>query len=243
MKPTLKLLAMSSFSWLLHSTFAEPLTLVSTSPQFWATNVDAATQRAISLRFDQSLRGTLTDWIGLDVLSPPSDLRTKYSSDHTSCSIDVRLEPGHVYICALNGRALPGVGFQNEKGLALRPTFLVFQTSGNVAAQDAPPRVVRSIPQHGVMIDSRRVQSLTIWFDKPMNPKEQGLHMFENNKPIDISTLPCGYSPDKMTFTLPYAFKPGAQYRFELNDVYDIGFSATNRVPLWPVQIAFATAQ
>ena len=71
--------------------FAEPLKLVSTSPQFWATNVSAS-EKTISLTFDQRLRSTLTDWIGLDVLSPPSNLQTKYSADHMSCSIDVHLD-------------------------------------------------------------------------------------------------------------------------------------------------------
>jgi hypothetical protein len=222
--------------------FAEPLKLLSASPQLWATNVNAS-QKTISITFDQRLRSTLTDWIGLDVLSPPSDLQTKYSPDHMTCSIDVHLEPGHVYICALNGRGIPGVGFQSEKGIPLPPTFLVFQTAGNIAQQDAPPHVVRSIPQHGATVDRARVQSVTITFDKPMNVKKHGLHMFENNNPVDISKAPVTYSPDGLTFTLAYAFKPATQYRFELNDVHDIGFSGANRVPLWPVQISFATAQ
>jgi hypothetical protein len=217
-----------------------PLKLVSTSPQFWATNVNAS-QKTILLTFDQKLRSTLTDWIGLDVLSPPSDLQTKYAADHMSCSIDVHLDPGHVYICALNGRGIPGVGFQTEKGIPLPPTFLVFQTAGNIAPQDAPPHVVRSIPQHGAAVDRTRTQSLTITFDKPMNAKKHGLHMFENNNPVDISKAQSSYSPDGLTFTLPYAFNPSTQYRFELNDVHDIGFSATTRVPLWPVQISFST--
>lgn len=221
---------------------ADPIKLVSTSPQFWATNV-SANQKTVSLNFDQRLRSTLTDWVGLDVLTPPSDLQTKYSPDHMSCSIDVHLEPGHVYTCALNGRGLPGVGFQNEKGFVLPPTFLVFQTAGNVAPQDAPPRVVKTIPQHGAIIDPRKVQALSITFDKPMNIKKQGLHMFENNVPVDISKAQLGYSPDGLTFTLAYAFKPGTQYRFELNDIHDIGFSAATRVPLWPVQLSFTTAQ
>jgi hypothetical protein len=230
------------FSFLASRVFAEPLKLLSASPQFWATGVNAS-QKTISLTFDQKLRNNVTDWIGLDVLSPASDLQTKYSPDHMSCTIDVHLDPGHVYICALNGRGLPGVGFQNEKGFTLPPTFLVFQTAGNIGPQDAPPHVVRSIPQSGATVDHTRVQSLAITFDKPMNPKKHGLHMFENNNPVDVSKAPVSYSPDGLTFTLGYAFKPATQYRFELNDIHDIGFSATNRVPLWPVQISFATGQ
>jgi Bacterial Ig-like domain len=224
--------------------FADPLKLLSTSPQFWATNINSANQKAISLTFDQRLRATLTDWVGLDILSPPSELQTKFSPDHMSCSIDVHLDPGRVYICALNGRGIPGVGFQNEKGLPLLPTFLVFQTAGTVAPQDAPPRVLRSNPQHGATgLDSTRVRSLTITFDKPMNVKKHGLHMFENNSPVDLLKAQFAYSEDGLTFTLAYPFKSATQYRFELNDIHDIGFASANQVPLWPVQISVSTMQ
>lgn len=232
------------FNCLVNLVFADPLKLVSSSPDFWATNVNASEQRKVSLTFDQPLRARMTDWVGLDVLSPPSDLQTKFSSGNTFCSIDVHLEPGHVYICALNGRGLPGVGFQTEKGLALPPTFLVFQTAGNVASQDAPPQVLRTFPQHGASrVDSSRVRSITVTFDKQMNPKKHGLHMFENNTPVDLSKAQVLYSADGLTFTLAYPFKPATQYRCELNDIHDIGFASANRVPLWPVQLSFTTAQ
>ena len=220
--------------------FAEPLKLVSTSPQFWATNVSVS-QKTISLTFDQRLRSTLTDWIGLDVLSPPSDLQTKYSADHMSCSIGVHLDPGHVYICALNGRGIPGVGFQTEKGVPLPPTFLVFQTAGTPAPDGAPPRVKEIIPANGGQIDPARTRAIVITFDQPMETKKRGLQVFENNNPVDISKLPFTYSPDGRTFTLPYNFRPGTQYRLELNSVSDIGFSRANRIPLWPVRVSFTT--
>jgi hypothetical protein len=156
----------------------------------------------------------------------------------------VRLDPGRVYICGLNGRGIPGVGFQNEKGLSLPPTYLVFQTAGPLAPQDAPPRIVRSVPAHGVSaVDARRVKSISITFDKPMNIKRNGLHLCENNSPVDLSKVAFSYSPDGLTFTMPYNFKSSTQYRFELNSVHDIGFSSANRVPLWPVQISFTTGQ
>ena|SRR5438270_8096415 len=222
---------------------ADPPKLSSTSPQFWAVGVNASSQTAISLTFDQPVRSGFSDWFGRDVLSPPSDLHTLLSSDRMTCSVAVKLQPGKVYICALNERGIPSVGFQNEKGLSLPQNYLVFQTAGTVAPKDAPPRVVRTIPQHGTTVDRARIQSLTITFDKPMNVKKHGLHMLENNNPVDISKAPISYSPDGLIFTLQYAFKQATQYHFELNDIHDIGFSATNRVPLWPVQVSFATAQ
>jgi hypothetical protein len=222
---------------------ADPLKLVSTSPQFWAINV-ASSQKTITLTFDQRLRSTLTDWIGLDVLSPPSNLQTKYSSDHMSCSIDVHLEPGHVYICGLNERGLPGVGFQNEKGLSLPATYLVFQTAGTPAVEDAPPNVVKTFPTNGASpLDPTRVKSVAITFDVAMNAKKHGLHLFEDKQPVDISRAPFNYSPDGKTFTLAYEFKPSKTYTVELNNLHDIGFSRATRVPLWPVQFTFITGQ
>jgi hypothetical protein len=219
---------------------AESLKLVSTVPQSWAINV-APSQKNITLTFDQRLRSTLTDWIGLDALSPPSDLQTKYSADRTSCSIDVHLEPGHVYVCGLNERGLPGVGFQNEKGFTLPPTYLVFQTAGTPTAENTPPHVVKTVPANGTAADPARLKSIAITFDVPMSSKKHGMHLFEDKQPVDISRAPFQYSPDGKTFTLGYDFKPSKTYTLELNNVHDIGFARTTRVPLWPVQFTFST--
>jgi hypothetical protein len=221
---------------------ADPPKLASTSPQYWAVGVNASSQKTISLTFDQPMRSGFWDWSGRDVLSPASDLHTSVSPDRLTFTIEVKLQSGRAYICGLNERGISGVGFQNEKGLSLPPTYLVFQTSGTVATKDAPPRVLRAMPQHGATgVDVARVRSVSITFDKPMNPKKHGLHLLENNNPVDISKVPYAYSPDGMTFTLPYPFKPSTQYRLELDNIHDIGFSAVNKVPLWLAQISFAT--
>jgi hypothetical protein len=192
--------------------------------------------------FDQPLRGTLTDWVGLDVLSPASTLHTNFSEDRRSCSIDVHLDPGHVYICALNERGLPGVGFQNQKGISLAPTFLVFQTAGNPAPDDTPPALIRAIPENAAQgIDAAKLSAITLVFDRPMNGKKHGLHLSEGGNQVDVPRLQFGYSADGRTFTLPYRFKPATQYRLELNNNHDIGFSSAKRVPMWPVQISFTT--
>lgn len=226
------------------SMVAEPIKVVSTSPVFWATNVNPTAQKTISLTFDQRLRGKLSDWIGLDVLSPPSDFQTTFSPDQMSCSIPVRLDPGKVYICALNGRGLPGVGFQNEKGLTLPPTYLVFQTTGTPKPEDAPPVIVRSLPTNGEQqVDPARTKAIVLTFDRPMQTTKQGLHLFEGERAIDLTKARLGYSPDGKIFTLYYDFKPSTPYRAVLNNTNDIGFASAGRVPLWPVEIRFATTQ
>ena len=221
---------------------ADPPRLTSTSPQVWAVGVNAITQKDISLTFDQPMRSGFWDWLGRDTLSPNSTLHTTVSPDRMRMSLDVKLEAGKVYVLGLNERGIPGVGFQNEKGLSLPPVYLVFQTAGTPAPNDLPPHVARSNPANGTQgIDSAMLRSITITFDRPMNPKKHGLHLYENNQSIDISKLPFSYSADGMTFALPYNVKPATTYRLELNSTKDIGFARTTRVPLWPATISFST--
>lgn len=229
------------FGFVTASALAQTPTLVSTSPPFWATNVNPA-QKTLSLTFDQPLRSGFWDWFGRDVLSPPSNLHTEMSSDRMTCSVEVNLQPGKVYICGLNEKGIHGVGFQNEKGASLPPHYLVFQTAGTPSPDDAPPHARGIFPANGAQqVDSTRIRAIMITFDQPMVAKKHGLHLFENNSLVDISKVPFAYSPDGRTFTLPYNLKPRTQYRLELNNVHDIGFSRATRVPLWPVQASFAT--
>jgi hypothetical protein len=76
-----------------------------------------------------------------------------------------------------------------------------------------------------------------------MEAKKHGLHLWEDKKPVDLKTARFTYSPDGRTFTLSYAFKPSTHYEVEMNSTQDIGFAATNRVPLWPIHLAFTTGQ
>jgi hypothetical protein len=142
----------------------------------------------------------------------------------------------------LNERGLPGVGFQNEKGFGLPPTYLVFQTAGTPTAENTPPHVAKTIPANGATaVDAVKLKSITVNFDVPMNAKKHGLHLFEDKQPVDVSRAAFQYSPDGKTFTLAYDFKPSKTYMLELNNLHDIGFSRTTRVPLWPVEFTFST--
>lgn len=222
---------------------AEPPQLVSIKPKFWAIAVDSH-QREISVTFDQRMRAGFWDWIGRDVLSPQSNLHTSMSADAMTLSLDVRLQPGKVYIMALNERGISGVGFQNEKGLSLKPTYLVFQTAGTPAPEDLPPRVLNTSPPNAAQdVNPATAKSIVVMFDRPMETKKHGLHLFEEKKSVDLKTAKFSYSPDGKIFTLDYAFKPSTHYEVQMNSTEDIGFTATNRVPLWPVHFAFTTGQ
>jgi hypothetical protein len=219
-----------------------PLKVVSTSPEFWAAGVNPASQKTVSLTFDEPIRLGFTDWFGLDVLSPSSNLKTTVTPDRKTCSINVQLQPGKVYICALNERGIPGVGFQSENGTSLAPTYLVFQTSGPVAPADAPPRVLATSPQSAAQhVDPTKLTSISVTFDKPMRVAKHGLQMIENKNVVDLSKARFQYSADGKSFALVYPFRPSSSYEVTLNSTENIGFTSTTRIPLWPVRFAFTT--
>ena len=217
--------------------------LTSTSPVFWAVGVNPTQQKTIALTFDQKMSPAYTAWLGRSSLPPPDlDINSFMSQDRQTLSINVKLEPGKVYVFGLNEKALPGVGFQNQKGISLPPHFLVFQTAGAPKPEDAPPVLVRSLPSNGAQdIDPARTNAVVLTFDKPMRPQKHGLHLFEKNTEVDLSKARFAYSADGRTFTLYYTFKQSNTYRLELNSVHDIGFATVKRVPLWPVQVSFTT--
>ncbi len=217
--------------------------ITSTSPAFWAVNVNAAAQSKITLTFDQPMHPAFSAWLGRSSVAPEIDLNSTMTPDRTSVSTSVKLQPGRVYVLALNEKKIPGVGFQNDNGISAQSYYLVFQTLGTPKPEDAPPVLVRCAPANGATIDPAKTAGITLFFDKPMKPDKQGLHLFENNAPVDLSKARFAYSPDGKSFTLYCGFKPSTSYRVELNSVNDIGFASKNRIPLWPLQFAFNTAR
>jgi len=217
--------------------------ILQTSPKFWETGVNPSL-KSVSITFDQSLRHGFSSWLGKSSLSPTSQLESANSEDGRTFTLTATFEPGKVYVFALNEKRISGVGFQSKRGVPLPAHFLVFQTAGSPSPDDSPPRIVRSIPVSGdQQVDPARTKAIVLSFDKAMQTDKHGLHLFDNNQSVDLSKARSGYSADGRTFTLYYDFKPSTPYRLELNSVNDIGFATANKVPLWPVQIAFTTGQ
>jgi hypothetical protein len=222
----------------------EPPRIVSTSPQFWEIGVSSSDQKTIAVTFDQIMRSGFWDFVGNDTLSPQTNSETAMGSDLKSFSLHVTLFPGKVYIMALNERGIPGVGFQNDKGISLKPTYLVFRTAGNPSREDAPPHTLSTFPGNGARdVNPATVSAITVKFDRAMEPKKHGLHLSEGKQPVDLTRATFTYSADGKTFSLTYAFKPSTHYEVQMNGTEDIGFTATNRAPLWPVHFAFTTGQ
>jgi hypothetical protein len=101
-----------------------------------------------------------------------------------------------------------------------------------------------TFPGNGAQdVNPATVRAITVSFDRAMEPKKHGLHLFEGKQPMDLSRATFTYSADGKTFSLTYAFKPSTHYEVQMNSTEDIGFAATNRAPLWPVHFAFTTGQ
>jgi hypothetical protein len=215
--------------------------VVDTSPKAWQVGTNPS-QKELSVTFDQHMYPGFTAWTGRSSLTPPLDVNSKISEDRTTFSIHVDFQPGKVYVFALNEKNQRGVGFQNERGQSAPPYYLVFQTAGNPAPDDAPPRVASTIPTHNAQqLDPSRLKSLTIVFDKTMQNIKHGLHMLENKKEVDLSKAKFQYSAEGKTFAIGYDFKPSSTYEIQLNSTQDIGFASAKRIPLWPVQFSFST--
>jgi hypothetical protein len=222
----------------------EPPKVVSTSPKFWEVGVLPSKQKLVSVTFDQIMRSGFWDFLGNNSLPPPTSYKTTMGADLKSFGLQVNLEPGKVYIMGLNERGIPGVGFQNDKGISLKPLFLVFQTAGNPSPGDAPPRALSTLPGNGAEdVKPATTTGITVTFDKAMEAKKHGFRLFEGKQPVDLKTVPFTYSADGKTFTLDYPLKASTHYEVQMNSIENIGFAATNRVPLWPVRFSFTTGQ
>lgn len=221
----------------------KPPQLITASPKFWAVGIIPSNQKTISLTFDQTMRAGFMDWFGRGVLSPNAS-SNNLSVDQATFAIRVSLQPGKVYVLALNEMGIPGVGFQNERGESFPRHFLVFQTAGNPSQEDAPPRVVGTSPGNNAQdVNPATTKTITVSFDRAMEGKKHGFHLFEEKMPVDLKNVSFTYSPDGKIFTLNYPLKPSTRYEVVMNSSEDIGFAATNRVPLWPVPFSFTTGQ
>ena len=218
--------------------------IVDVSPTFWSVGVRPTVQKELSVTFDKPMRPGFSSWAGRNSITPDLDAVAKLSDDRRTFALPVRLQAGKVYVFGLNEKGIRGIGFQDDKGGTLPPTYIVFQTAGNPAADEMPPRALSTAPAPGAQqVDPGKTKGIIINFDKPMDPKKHGLHMAEAGKPIDLAAAKFQYSPDGKTFGLAHDFKPSTSYEVTLNSTTNLGFATTARVPLWPVRFTFTTEQ
>ncbi len=218
--------------------------LAQTEPSAWSTNVRPNLRRVL-LQFDQPMRPGFTDWIGRRSLMPDTfTLDDHISPDLRSQWLDVELAPGRVYVFALNERGRRGVGFQNQRGIAMAPHFLVFQTSGQMLAEHAPPQVVSTSPANNATdVDPAEYTGISVTFDRPMMTDDHGFIVAVNNQLLRLDEIEFEWNSEATTCLLRLPFLPQSRYRVILNSQRNIGFRATNRAPLWPIQLSFQTTE
>ncbi|MEO5755018.1 MAG: Ig-like domain-containing protein [Chthoniobacterales bacterium] len=222
---------------------AEAPKVVASSPKFWEVGVSSSLKK-VSVTFDQVMRSGFWDFIGNNTLPPPTDYEMSMGADLKSFGMQVSMQPGKVYILGLNERGIPGVGFQNDKGISMKPSYLVFQTAGNPSQEDAPPRVTSTSPaSNSQEVNPAAIRAISVTFDRAMEVKKHGFHLLEEKKPVELKGVGFTYSPDGKMFTLNYPLKPSTRYEVVMNSTEDIAFAATNRVPLWPFHFSFTTGQ
>ena len=215
-----------------------------TDPAAWSTNVRPNLRR-VQLRFDQPMRPGFTDWIGRRSLMPDEfSLEDQISPDLRTQWMDVQLEPGRVYVFALNERGRRGVGFQNQQAVAMQPHFLVFRTSGPILFEHSPPEVVSTSPANNASdVNPAEFSGIAVTFDRPMMTDDHGFIIAVDGQLLRLDDTLFDWNEDATTCLLQLPLRPQSRYRVFLNSQRNIGFRAANRVPLWPIQFAFETGE
>ena len=208
-----------------------PPDLIETRPAFWEVGVNPGRVRRISLTFDQRMRPGTTAWLGRSSVLPELQMDDEISPDLRTFHLQVQLQPGRVYVFALNEKQVPGVGFQSERGVPWPRHYLVCQTAGTPAPGDAPPTLTRTAPANGeAEVDPSTVRAIELTFDKPMRTRTHGVLLFEADRPVDLTGTRFTWSDDGRTFRLSHPLRPGTEYRVQLNSTRNIGFATVHRI-------------
>lgn len=113
---------------------AAPPTIVSTTPEIGATNVDPATSE-LTVTFDQRMDSGFS-WAGGGEQFPkvPEEKRPSWSKDRKTCTLPIALEPNKAYRLGINSKSFRN--FRNMAGEAVTPTLFTFATGAADAESD-----------------------------------------------------------------------------------------------------------
>lgn len=219
-----------------------PPRILESRPSFWEVGVSPVRVKRMSLTFDQPMRAGTSAWLGRSSVLPETRMEDEISPDYRTMYLGVELQPGRVYVFALNEKQIPGVGFQSSRGISMPRQYLVFQTSGTPSADDAPPSLARTAPSNGETgVNPARPGGIELVFNRPMRRKTHGLILFEAGQRVNLGEVKFQWSDDGLTFRLPRPLLPRTSYRIQLNANDNIGFVSAQRIPLWPREFSFET--
>lgn len=105
--------------------------VVETSPETLSTDVDSGTTE-IKVTFDWPMMNFSWSWVGGGEHYPETSSEPRYNKERRTCTLPVKLEPGHWYWIGINSEYF--VYFQTEKHVPAKPYVILFATadeSGN----------------------------------------------------------------------------------------------------------------
>ncbi len=108
-----------------HQQSKRPIVL-KTSPQTLSTSVDPATTE-ITVTFDQPMMNFSWSWVGGGEHYPETTGDPKYGKERKTCTLPVKLKPGHWYWIGINSEYY--VYFQTEKHVPAKPYVILFATA------------------------------------------------------------------------------------------------------------------
>ncbi len=103
-----------------------PPSVVKTSPQCGATDIDAAATGQISVSFSKDMLDRSWSWGQVSADSFPKIIGQPRYIDPKTCVVDVELQPGKTYVVWINTEKL--TNFKDTDGKSAIPYLLVFQT-------------------------------------------------------------------------------------------------------------------
>ncbi len=215
-------------------------TVVSTSPQVGAMDVDPAITR-ITVTFSRDMERGFS-WTGGGPDFPPSPAGQRpYWINKRTCILPVKLQAAHYYRVGINSDGYRN--FRGVDGAAVRPTAIYFTTRGagrRLQRMAAKPVIVALVPKNGARNVNPNLAEIRVTFSVPMAAG----FSWTGGGP-DFPTVPNGRRPywnqNHETCVLPVKLEPGHTYRLGLNSRSYKNFQSSGGVPLVPVLWSFTT--
>jgi Bacterial Ig-like domain len=212
----------------------EPPVVVETFPVSGAQDVEPG-ETEIRVRFSKGMMDKSWSWSSAWKNSTPDSIGDpQYDTAHRTCSLKVKLDPGHTYAFWLNSGNFHN--FQDSDGRPAVPYLLIFHTKAPQGSQanTAPnppsaltntnhPYVISVWPPDGATnVDTR--QEMRIRFSHGMSPTDFGVMWYSGGY---LTNGQIRYDPDHNEFTFPMQLLPGSANKLRVGG-WGEGFRDTN---------------
>ena len=220
--------------------------IVSMSPTNDAKDVDP-TIKELRVTFNVPMAGGFS-WTGGGPNFPKTTGAPRWTKDHKTCVLPVKLKPRWKYQLGLNSPSFKN--FQSASGVPLEPVVYQFTTRGagkakdTAAAGDAEkedattPEIVSMNPPNGAKDVDPTIKELRVKFNVPMG---EGFSWTGGGPNFPKTTGRPRWTKDHKTCVLPVKLEPGSDCELGLNSPSFKNFQSRSGVPLEPVAYQFTT--